>query len=211
MAIDGPSLLSYLSSPSVALAHLRLRPWLPVSVLCSSSSQATQLLSPLRTWSIRSTRIRVLRGHHVSTIQRRIRWALLLAVMLLMMLLLPIGRRGRIILGRRRDLLVLVLRAGGRAEGDLGRGCLRLMMLVLSWGRDGERSGGRSVGGLWRAWASAASRARSTTSPLLAGARSVSGFVLDLLFILLGSGGGAANGQPTRDVVCTRAWHAHWS
>jgi len=119
---------------------------------------------------------------------------LLLAVMLLVMLLLPIGRSGRIILGRGRDLLVLVLRTGRRAEGDLGRGCLLLMMLVLSWGRDGQRSGGSSVGRLWRARPSAASGARSTAPPLLAGARSVSGFVFTLLFVLFGSCGCAADG-----------------
>lgn len=142
-------------------------------------------------------------------IQRRICRALLLSMMLLMVLLLTIGGSGRIILRRRGDLLVLVLRAGRRAEGNLGRGCLLLMMLMLSRGRDGQRSRGRSVGGLRRTWASAASGARPTTSPLLAGTRSVSGFIFSFILIFLGNGGCTADGQPTGDVVRTWAWHAH--
>jgi len=71
----------------------------------------------------------------VPAIQRRIRRALLLSVMLLMMLLLSIGGSGRIVLRRGGDLLVLVLWARGGTEGDLGRSCL-LMVLVLSRGRD---------------------------------------------------------------------------
>jgi hypothetical protein len=178
-------------------------------MLCSSSSsQATQLLATLRTRAIGRARIRVLWGHHVPTIQGRIRRALLLSVMLLMVLLL-IARSGRVILWRRGDLLVLVLGARGGAQSDLGRGRLLLMMLVLGRGRNGQRRRSRSIGGLGRAWASTASGTRATTSSLLTSARSMSSLVFTVFVIFLSGGGCTANGQATRDVICTGAWHVH--
>jgi hypothetical protein len=104
---------------------------------------------------------------------------------------------------------VLVLRARGGAQSDLGRGGLLLMMRMLSRGRDGQWSRGCSVGRLWRAWASAASGARPTTPPLLAGTGSVSGFIFTVVLVLFGRCGRAADGQPTWDIVGTRSRHAH--
>lgn len=70
-------------------------------------------------------------------------------------MVLSMGRvaaRGRgAVLRRRGDLRVLLLRARGRAERDLGRrGCLR-RGLVLRRGGDGERGRDGAVGCLWGA------------------------------------------------------------
>jgi hypothetical protein len=178
-------------------------------MLRSRGSQAAQLLSALCTRPI--WRIRVLRwGHHMPAIQRWIRWALLLSMMLLMMLLLPVGRGRRVVLRRGRDLLVLMLGARGGAQSNLGRGCLLLMMLMLSRGRDGQWGRGCSVGRLWRAWATAASGAGPTTPSLLAGTGSVGSFIFTVVLVLFGRRGSAADGQPTWDIVGTRSGHAHW-
>jgi len=104
---------------------------------------------------------------------------------------------------------VLVLRARGGAQSDLGRGCLLLMMRMLSRRRDGQWGWGCSVRRLWGAWASATSGARSATPPLLAGTGSVSGFIFAVVLVLFGRGGSAADGQPAWDIVGTRPRHAH--
>lgn len=116
-------------------------------VLCSRSSQTSQLLASLS--GTIGTGIRVLRRHHVAAVHPGIRRALLLSMMLLMvLLLLPVGSSGRVVLGRWWDLLMLVLRACRRTEGNLRRCDLLVVLLVLCRCGDGQRSGGHSVGRL---------------------------------------------------------------
>lgn len=191
-------------SPAVMLAllaHLRRlrRTLLPVSVLCSGSSQTTKLLPRLRR-APGSARIRVLRRHHVRAVHIGICRALLLAMMLLMVLLLAVARTARVILRGRWHLLMLVLGTRGRAKRDLGRRNLLVVLLVLSRGWDGQRGGRRSVSGLGGHGACVASSGRPTTPALLASTRS--GLLLFGIFLVFLVGRGSTpNGQPTGDIV----------
>lgn len=172
-------------------------------VLCGRCSQTAELLSRLR----RSTGgvLILRRGHHVPTIYIRIRRIALLAVMLWMVLLPTIPRTTRVVLRRGRHLLVLVLWTRGRAaEGYLRGRLLVMLLLVLRGRRDGERCGGRGVGGLGRARARVALGSGATAAALLASARG--GFFFCVVIIFFGWGPSAPNGYSTRHVV-RRARH----